>query len=287
MGLEWLVLALAAAVLNGLSTLAAKPSADRLGPSFMGLGAILAEGVAFGVAGLVLSREPMSAGVSVVVAAVSAGVLGAVGYLFFFAGMRRGSVGLVGTISAAAPVLTVILSVSFLGEAVGGFGVLGIAMTVACVLLLAVEPRRRSADRRAAVALSLGGFLTWGLWGFLVKASVDTLGEGNLFLLLAPAYLGVAAVAAILWRKTAVPRGEPSQRLWALGFFVFLSGAVAAIVLTIAYDLGPAALVAPVAGTYPVIATLGAGAMLREKLEWRIGVALALFVVGIGLLSAV
>ena len=39
MALEWLGLALAAAVLNGLSVLAAKPSTDRLGPPLMGLGA--------------------------------------------------------------------------------------------------------------------------------------------------------------------------------------------------------------------------------------------------------
>jgi drug/metabolite transporter (DMT)-like permease len=44
--------------------------------------------------------------------------------------------------------------------------------------------------------------------------------------------------------------------------------------------------VAPVTGTYPVIATLGAWALLRERPGWRVGVALILFVVGIGLLSA-
>lgn len=286
MGLEWLALALTSAALNGLSTLAAKPSADRLGPRVMGLGAILAEGVAFGVAGLVIAGGPISAEADTVAVGIAAGILGAVGYLFFFAGMRRGSVGLVGTISAAAPVLTVVLSVSLLRESLDALQVLGIVTTVACVILLAFEPRRGSADRRAAVAWSLGGLLTWGLWGFLVKASVDALGEGSLFLLLGAAYLGVVVVAALLWKPDVVPRPAASRNRWAVGVFVFLSGAVAAVVITFAYDLGPAALVAPVAGTYPVIATLSAGAVLREKLDWRIALASALFVIGIGLLAA-
>ena len=125
MALEWLGLALAAAVLNGFSVLAAKPSADRLGPWVMWLGAILMEGIAFGVAGLLFPRGPGTADTGLVLAAVSAGILGAVGYLTFFAGMRLGSVGLVGTISAAAPVLTVVLSVLFLKETLGALQILG------------------------------------------------------------------------------------------------------------------------------------------------------------------
>lgn len=286
MGLEWLGLALAAAVLNGLSTLAAKPSADRLGPSVMWLGAIVVEGATFAVAGLVSPRGPGTAGLSIVLAAVAAGVLGAVGYLFFFAGMQRGTVGLVGTIAAASPLLTVVLSVAFLSEALGGLEVLGIAMTIACVLLLTFERGPASGKRRMAVALSLGSFLVWGLWAFLVKASVGVLGEGDIFLLLASGYLGISLVAAIVWRRQPPPDSRPARTVRAIGLFVFLSGSVSAILLTAAYDAGPAVLVAPVAGTYPVIATLGAWGILRERPDWRIAAALVLFVVGISLLSA-
>ncbi len=286
MGLEWLGLALAAAVLNGLSTLAAKPSADRLGPSVMWLGAIVMEGATFAVAGLVSPRGLGTAGLSFVLAAVAAGVLGAVGYLFFFAGMQRGTVGLVGTIAAASPLLTVVLSVAFLSEALGDLEVLGIAMTIACVLLLTFERGPASGRRRMAVALSLGSFLVWGLWAFLVKASVGVLGEGDIFLLLASGYLGISVVAAIVWRRQPPRDSQPTRTVRAIGLFVFLSGSVAAILLTAAYDAGPAVLVAPVAGTYPVIATLGAWGILRERPDWRIAAALVLFVVGITLLSA-
>jgi drug/metabolite transporter (DMT)-like permease len=286
MGLEWLAFALSASVLNGLSTLAAKPSADWLGWRAMTVGATLCEGVAFAIAGFASAPGPISAATTLVLAAVAAGILGGTGYVFFFAGMRRGSVGLVGTISATAPVLTIVLSVSFLGEVLGALQVLGIVTTMACILLLTVEPGPGTAERRAAGALSLGGFFTWGLWGFLVKSSVNALGEGSLRLLLAGGYLGIAAVAMILGRHGHAPRPGASSRVWAIGVFVFLSGSIAAIILTAAYDAGPAAVVAPVSATYPVIATLGAWALLREKLGWRVGLALILFVIGISLLSA-
>ncbi len=286
MGLEWVGLALAAAVLNGFSVLGAKPSADRIGPPAMWLGALLCDGLAVVAAGLAWPRGPGNAALPFVLAAVAAGVLGAIGYLFFFEGRTRGTVGLVGTISATAPLLTVVLSVAFLRETLDAVQVVGIGMTVACVLLLSYDPRQASMSRRLAVLLSLGSFFVWGLWAFLVKGSVDALGEGDLFLLLGSGYLGVSAVAAAAWWPRRAVRDSPSGRMWAIGLFVFLSGSVAAIVLAAAYDLGPASLVAPVTGTYPVVATLGAWALIRERPDWRIGVALVLFVAGITLLAA-
>ncbi len=285
MALEWLVLALSAAVLNGFSVLAAKPSADRLGPWVMWLGAIVCEGVAFVVAGLVWPRGPWTAGGIYVLAALTAGTLGALGYICFFAGMTRGTVGLVGTITATSPLLTAVLSVAFLGETLGPVQVLGIALTIACVVLLSIDPRKASVSRRLAVVLSLGSFLVWGLWAFLVKGSVAALGEGDLFLLLGAGYLGVSVVAAAVWRK--VPRAElgASRSIWTAGLFVFLTGSLAAIVLAAAYDAGPASIVAPVTGTYPVVATLGAWGLLKDRPDWRIAVALVLFVAGVSLLS--
>ncbi len=287
MALEWLAWVLGATVIWGLGTLAAKPGTDRLGSRTMGVGTIAVEGVVFALAGLLLPRAALPSNTLYAIAAVSAGVFGGIGYVFFFEGMRFGTVGLVGTISAACPMLTVVLSVALLGEGLGVFQVAGIALVMLCILTLAYEPKKRSASRRAAVFLSLAGFFVWGIWGFLVKASVAALGEGSLDLLLAAGYFGVTSAYAVLRRGGPSAGDPPSRRSWATGGFVFLAGGLSAIALTIAYDLGPASLVAPISGTYPIIATLSAAAILKEKLDWRIAVALVAFVVGIALLSVV
>ncbi len=285
MALDWLAWVLGATVIWGFGTLAAKPTTDRLGTRTMGLGTTLVEGSSFAIVGFLITHERLPADPRFAIAAISAGALGAVGYLFFFEGMRYGTVGLVGTISAACPMLTVVLSVALLSETLDGFQVAGIVLIMVCILVLAYEPGRGSASRRAAVLLSLAGFFVWGVWGFLVKASVATLGEGNLDLFLAAGYLSVTAAYAFLHRRGKTPDDSPSRRSWALGLFVFLAGGTSAIALTIAYDLGPAAFVAPISGTYPIIATLAAAALLREKLDWRIVVALVAFGIGIALLS--
>lgn len=285
MALEWLAWVLGATVIWGFGTLYSKPGTERLGSRAMGVGTILVEGAAFALVGLVLPREALPADPLVPVAAVCAGALGAIGYVFFFEGMRFGTVGLVGTISAACPMLTVVLSVLLLNESLGAFQAAGIALVMLCILVLAVDPKRATVTKRAAVLLSLAGFFVWGIWGFLVKASVSSLGEGSLDLLLAAGYLAVTVGYGILRKGSSETETKRSRQTWTLGVFVFLAGGLSAVALTIAYDLGPAALVAPISGTYPIIATLGAAALLKEKLNWRIGVALAAFVLGIVLLS--
>lgn len=285
MALEWLAWVLGATVIWGFGVLASKPGTERLGSRTMGIGTVLVEGTAFAVIGLALPRNPLPSDLLFAAAAVGAGAFGAIGYVFFYEGMRFGTVGLVGTISAACPMLTVVLSVAFLGESLGPFQIVGIALIMLCILTLAYDPRRGSATRRAAVLLSLAGFFVWGIWGFLVKASVDALGEGSLDLLLAAGYLGVTAAYAALRRKANGPADPPTRRTWLLGGFVFLAGGGSAVALTIAYDLGPAAAVAPISGTYPIIATLAAAALLKERLDWRIAVALVAFAAGIVLLS--
>ncbi len=287
MALDWLAWVLSATVIWGLGTLAAKPSADRLGPRIMGMGTVVVEGAAFGILGLLLARDPLPADPLVSAAAVAAGVMGAVGYLFFFEGMRVGTVGIVGTISAACPMLTVVLSVAFLSETLHALQVVGIALIMFCILVLAYDPKHRSTSRRAAVLLSLAGFFVWGIWGFLVKGSVSSLGEGNLDLLLAAGYLGTTLVYLLLRRGRGTPREPTTRRTWAVGAFVFLAGGSSAVALTVAYDLGPAALVAPISGTYPIIAALAAAAFLKEKLDWRIVAALIAFGLGIVLMSVV
>ncbi|MFA5897041.1 MAG: DMT family transporter [Thermoplasmata archaeon] len=129
MDLAWLYWTLGATVVWGLGTLAAKPGTDRLGPRTMAIGATAVEGIAFGLVGLVLVRSPLPASAFVPALALLAGVAGALGYVFFYEGLRWGSVGLVGTVTAAYPAITVALSVAILHEGLNVFQAFGLALT--------------------------------------------------------------------------------------------------------------------------------------------------------------
>ena len=52
-----------------------------------------------------------------------------------------------------------------------------------------------------------------------------------------------------------------------------------------AATVGPASLIAPVSGTYPILATFGAAAVLKERLPPRVLAALLVFGGGIALVA--
>ncbi|MGQ0797483.1 MAG: EamA family transporter [Methanobacteriota archaeon] len=284
--LAWLGWALGTAAAWGVGTLTAKPATERLGPRSMFLGVAAAEGSVFAILAVTLERGPIPMDVSVLVALL-AGAAGILGYLFFYEGLQKGTVGLVGTVTGAYPGVTVVLGVLFLGETLSGQQAVGVALLIACVLLLAYEPRSSSPTHRAARLFSFLGFLAWGVWGLFAKISVEAMGEPNLFAFYAIANFAVASAYFSLRRMPGDGVSPVSRRTLGLALFTIGSGAVGVFALTFAYGEGPVSLVTPVSGSYPIIAALGAAALLKEHLGPRVAAALIAFVAGLILVSAV
>ncbi len=285
MSLAWLVWALGTAAAWGLGTLTAKPATERLGARTMFLGVAVVEGGTFGLLAIALGRGPIP-DPSLWTTAFLAGISGILGYLFFYEGLQRGTVGMVGTVTGAYPVVTVVLGVFFLGESLSGPQALGVGLMTACVLLLTYERRSPSGTDRVARLLSLLGFLAWGVWGVFAKASVDAMGEPNLFAFYAVSNFAVGTGYWFLRPPSGNAAGPASRTTLSLALFTIASGAVGVFSLTFAYGQGPASLVTPVSGSYPVVAALGAAAFLRERLGLRVAVALVAFLVSLVLLSA-
>jgi len=283
---SWLTAALLTVAVWGLATLTSKPATVQLGARRMVTMVFLGEAAVYFALFLLLGTDVILEGAPVPVAAgLFAGAAGALAYLFYYEGMRSGTVGLIGTVSAAYPVVTILLSLLVLGETLGAAQALGIALVLLCVGILAWAPRGVPTSPQRAVGFALLAFLGWGLWGFLTKVSVDAIGEGNVFGMYSVANLALLTAYVPLSRgRTADPHG-PTKRSWALGLVTVGLGAAGAISLTVAYALGPASLISPISGSYPVIATIAARFVLREAFGWRQAAALALFIVGILLIA--
>ena len=285
MDVGWLGWALLTTAAWGVGTLAAKPATDRLGPRVLFLGVVGTEGATFAVLGLLLERPAFDATPAIVAIALVAGTMGMLGYLMFYEGLRWGSVGLVGTVTAAYPVVTVGLSVAFLRETLSVAQAAGVALMILCVVLLALEPGARDGTRRAAVVLSVVGFLAWGLWGFLAKVSVGAMGEPNLFLFYAIADVFVFGAYFALRKFPRPAAGGDPRRTRTLALVAIVGGAAGVFFVTFGYGSGPASLVTSVSGSYPIVSTLGAAALLRERLNARIAAALLCFAAGILLIA--
>lgn len=282
---DWLALSLTTAALWGLSTLASKPATVRLGIRRM-LGLVAAgEGSVYLVLFLLLRTPIGSMDAGVMISAFLAGVTGILGYVFYYEGIRTGTVGLLGTVTAAYPAPTVLLSLAFLNETFLPGQVVGIVLVLACVVVLTWEPRKTRTNPRRAVAMALLAFLAWGLWGYFAKVAVVGFGEGNLFGFYALANAIVLSGYMIATRGR-MHEADPARSTWFLGLVTMALGAGGVVALTLAYSRGQAGLVSSVTSSYPVISTIAAHFLLKERFGLKEGIAVAMFVIGIVMISA-
>lgn len=287
MGTEaWLGLALATVVIWGLGTLVSKPATMRLGTRRMLAFIAVAEGGVYAILFLVLRTDLPASDPYGIVAGGLAALTGTIGYIFYYEGILVGSVGLMGTITAAYPAPTILLSLWLLGESVSLAQAAGILLVLVCVIILSREPAAGGKGKTSAVAFAFMAFVAWGLWGYFSKVAVDRIGEGNLFGFYALSNVVILGAFIVLTRKR--PQDAPhAGRGGAIRFGLLdvAFGAGGVIVLTYAYALGPASLVSAVTGSYPLVSTLAAHFLLKERFGRKDAAALLLFIPGIFLIA--
>lgn len=276
----WLPLALGATLAWGLGQVVAKRGVGVLGPRPMvavvalgEVGLFLGLGVALGAR---VPGRPVGA-----LLGLGAGLAGMLGYVAYHEAIARGTISRIGTITAAYPAGTVLLALLFLGERLTGIQAGGILLLLAAAVLLGRAEGRQPGDRGVAVTpIILLAFLLWAAWGILVKLAVDAAGEGASLV-----YFGLAngAVGTVLVARPSV-RGPLSRAgiralRWPLAAIGL--GGTGVLLMTLAFARGPASLVAPVTGAYPVVTVLAAAALLRERVRWYDGLAFLAFAAGL------
>jgi drug/metabolite transporter (DMT)-like permease len=269
----------------GVGQVVAKQATDRLGAVTMVLLASLLDGSAYVVLFL-LFGGPFGATWDIYAIAGLAAVVGMAGYILYYEAMLRGSVAVVGTVSAGSPILAILGGMAFFGETPSASQAVGLILLVLVVLILGYEPVGRQWKVPVAVVLSVGVLTMWGVWGLLTKVAVDAPGFGPwnilLFYTLANVTMGPPYY---LWRHRRSTSPDPSRRTYGaavLGLGLLAIGIVAA---TVALSLGPVSLVSAVSGCYPVVTALIAFAFLRERVTLLRVLAITLFVPGIVLVA--
>lgn len=280
----WLPISLGATMAWGVGQIAAKRGTTLLGPRRMVVVVSLGEAVVFLAFYVALGGGDLG-GPRDALVALLAGFTGMLGYVMYYEAIARGTISRVGTIVAAYPALTAVLALLLLGESVLPLQAGGVLLLLASAVLLGRQ-ERRTAPRASArgVLLVLLAFLLWGAWGVLVKLAVVRLGEGPPFAYFALTNAAVGlGLLLLLVRKRH--EGQHAPRLWAWPGATMLFGSAGVLFLTLALAAGPALLVVPLTGAYPVVTVLLAGPLLRERLGWREGLAFALFVAGLFLVA--
>jgi drug/metabolite transporter (DMT)-like permease len=214
-------------------------------------------------------------------------LLDGIAWIFYYQSILYGPISIVGTLSAAYPALTVIFARAFLAERLGATQLLGVVAVVAGCLALAYAPPEDRAEQtqRRWMAYAAAAILIWGVNGTMIRYAYRFPGahEANMALFVAIGGLSTLGVYGLLFgRQGAASRGE-----WLRSFGPMATMAVGSLLTAVAYKKGPASIVTPLSGAYPVVTLAFAWAVLRERPTGvqRIGIVLVL--VGMVLTTAV
>lgn len=202
------------------------------------------------------------------------------GWILYFESIVAGPITIVGTLSAAYPVLTVLFARLFLNESLFWAQYLGIFAVIAGCIGLSYAPADASGKRieRYWIPLAATALLLWGASQTLVKYSysLPNSSEGGLAILNTIGGAITLGIYGILHggHKTHSP-GE-----WGLSFLPMGMMAGGDLAVLIASHTGPVSVVTPVSGAYPIVTLIFAWIVLKERLHSLQWFFLALVFVG-------
>jgi drug/metabolite transporter (DMT)-like permease len=197
-------------------------------------------------------------------------VLDGIAWIFYYQSLTYGPISIVGTLSAAYPALTVIFARYFLAEDLTALQGLGVAAVLAGCLALAWSPAESNQATNPRWKLFAGAALViWGVSGTLIRYaySFPAAHEANLALFIAIGGLMTLGAYGLL---QGAARGA-TRAEFARSAGPMATMALGSLLVAIAYKHGPASLVTPLAGAYPVVTIAFAWAVLRERpttMQW-------------------
>lgn len=279
MSLTWIPLITTTVFLFGIGQVFTKKGTTRLGSPGMLLLLSFNMLVIYGGTWL-LFHEDTPIGLKNTALCITAALLSAFGYIFFYEAVERQKISIVGVITAAFPFVTVVLAVLFLKEDLALLQITAIIIIVTSVSLLSYTPGEQKTKNKTWLLFAIFCFTIWGIWSVVAKFAIDRTGPIT--------YAGVYALVGPLifipyWYfrsgKFRLTRKDVDAEL-SVSFFC-----IGSLFFYAALEQGYASLVTAFSNLYPFITLLFARIMLSENLEKHHNLAVILALLGILLLT--
>ena len=286
-----MIYGLLAALGWGLSDLWAAISGRRIGSGRTVVVAQVAAAVV--VTLLVLVVRPDLSGIPTVAPwLIPNAFLGAAAFATLYKGLQLGPIAVVSPVLASYAVIPVLLSVLLLGETLGGWEWVGVAVTIAGAALTSTDPRALRAGTRtkpAGLPWAIASTLMFGVatyvmgWAAKEAGFLPSLWFGRLTM------TGVFLIAAfVLWvrsRSAGGPRDPVAPSMLRLAVLVGVLELVGTISYARGAEVGLVSIVTAASATYPLIPVFGGVVLLHERPVPTQYLGIAMVIVGLLLLG--
>lgn len=286
-----MIYGLLAALGWGLSDLWAAISGRRIGSGRTVVVAQVAAAVV--VTLLVLVVRPDLSGIPTVAPwLIPNAFLGAAAFATLYKGLQLGPIAVVSPVLASYALIPVLLSVLLLGETLGGWEWVGVAVTIAGAALTSTDPRALRAGTRtkpAGLPWAIASTLMFGVatyvmgWAAKEAGFLPSLWFGRLTM------TGVFLIAAfVLWvrsRSAGGPRDPVAPSMLRLAVLVGVLELVGTISYARGAEVGLVSIVTAASATYPLIPVFGGVVLLHERPVPTQYLGIAMVIVGLLLLG--
>ncbi len=289
----WLPLALIAIVLYGSSQVAQKVSLRSVSaPKVAFLSIALAVPISvvclapYIWSGELLRIDAVTLGLGLLAAA-----FGQFGYYTYLEAAERGPISVVGSVTAAYPIMVIAFALAVIGERPSVAQLLGVLIVTCAVVALSYSnnstAHAHAAPTRKYFAICIVTVLLWGLWAIFTKLALGEM-DPLLFLGLYAIVIVPATFIYYAFRGLKLREVVPS---WSVPLMIAIMsseiGNIAFFCEINSVNQGPASIVFPLIASSPVIVVLLAYGFLKEKLSRMEWLLIVLVVVGILMASTV
>jgi len=209
---------------------------------------------------LLVSRSEPSMTTTDILVSIGGGLLGALGLALLYRGL---SIGRMGVVAPVAAVLTATLPVVFGFWRDGipsALAIAGIVLAMASVILVSRAPQDENDARPSGLGYALAAGTTFGLFTISASFLSKDLIVAPVVLIRVASILAIAGFLVLRRGAWRVPR-----RLWPALFAVGVIDMGATAAYLGAISIGPLAIAAILASLYPVVTTVLATVVLKER----------------------
>jgi drug/metabolite transporter (DMT)-like permease len=285
------IFGLAAAFGWGLGDLWAAISGRRIGSNRTLVIAQIAVGMLASLI-LIVVRPDLTGLPRVIPWLVVGAFVGAGAFATLYRGLELGPVAVVSPVLATYAVVTVMLSVVLLGEALAPIEWLGAAITIAGAVLTSTDLRALAGgtfNRFPGLPWAIVSTLMFGVATYILGWSAQEAGFlPSMWFARVSVSIVVVGVALLAWLRAkgqGRPLPETTSRALPLAALAGMMELVGTIVYARGAQVGLVSIVTAASATYPVIPVLGGFALLHERLVPNQYLGIGLVIVGLLMLG--